>query len=106
MTSSNPWRRDFLREDITVPDNLAIKLREVLLQERIDMTDFSYMMTELIVCALNELNYGTSCISRRHAFEFLTQAYFLPQGRQILERLARTGGPLDNVERKVFGEPE
>jgi hypothetical protein len=58
----------FIRETLgTEQDShsfLSISLGEIILQDSADTIDTNEMIPELVICACNDLRYGTSSISR------------------------------------------
>jgi hypothetical protein len=60
------------------------------------------MVAELVVCACTEIMSGRDTISRKHAFQYIDQLYFVPPGRAELVRLGKPGGVLEQIAEKVF----
>jgi hypothetical protein len=96
--------RELLNQGNNILDPLGLSLRDILLQECLDRNNVDYVITELILCACNELTSGTSPTSRQYAFEFLGRSYFLPSGKKELRRLGHSGGLLEYVARRSFSK--
>jgi hypothetical protein len=95
--------RKFLHEKNDF-DSLSTTVREIFLMEStptcaraIDST-----VAELVTCACNQITYGSSAESRRNAFELIHQLYFVPIGKQELQRLGQPGGILESIANSVF----
>lgn len=97
-----PYARLFLGEDRDSIDFMSVGVREILLQESIEASDIDHMVSELVVCACNELTHGVFTKSRRNAYDLLHQLSFIPAGVSELEKLGHPGGLLDNLAKKVF----
>jgi hypothetical protein len=96
----------FIRETLgTEQDSrspLSISLREIILQDSADTVDINEIIPELVICACNDLRYGTSSISRRDAYTFISRLYHLPVAKKELRRLGKPDGLLHDAAKKVL----
>jgi len=102
------WTRCFRNNDdnsVTSP-SLSVALCDILLQESLPHGEIDCTISELVMCACNELGCGVTSTSQRDAFCFIFCLYQVPAGRKELNKLGQSGGLLEHVAKETFKEWE
>lgn len=94
-------RSQSLQSDNPTRKTLAVRLRDIILQEDFDINN-SEEISELLGAAASEALFGASSASRTEAFDYLIRLYALPPGRAELGRLGQPGEFLDSLADRVF----
>jgi len=84
--------------------SLSVALCDILLQESLPYGEIDCTISELVMCACNELGCGVTSISRRDAFCFIYCLYHMPAARKELSKLGQSGGLLEHVAKETFKE--
>jgi len=98
--------RDFGNNDhnFGTSPSLSVALCDILLQESLPYGEIDCTISELVMCACNELGCGVTSISRRDAFCFIYCLYHMPAARKELSKLGQSGGLLEHVAKETFKE--
>jgi len=92
-----------IREDGNDPNSLGIDLRNIQLHEEAkSIDDMKHAIADLVLCACHKMAFGTTPVSRRQAFDFLTSLYRVPEGAWAVAQLGHPNGLLEKVAEKIL----